>query len=252
MAFNVKNTTILKVFDMVCPSSCRGCGELGSGFCACCKNNILGDKINYCPNCKKVIRNGKCEECQFPFLTFMVGWRDEEIGELVGEYKYNSARELAGVFVELLDEILPQFMEEVVVVPLPTINKHIRERGFDHTFVVAKKLAKGRKWGLERAILRKNDTVQVGASEKERKEQAKRAYRLNEKSKIDSNKVYVLFDDVWTTGASMKEAARIMKKAGAKNVVVAVLAVNRIGRKPKLDGCAGGDGFDDEINNRVR
>lgn len=157
--------------------------------------------------------------------TFMVGWYDEVIGALVRDYKYNSVRVLATTLASLLDDILPVFKDKIVLVPLPTISPHIRQRGFDHIGLIAKKLAKMRGWEIRRCLGRRKNSVQVGASSNTRKRQAKQAYELI--GEIKKEEVYLLVDDVWTTGASMREAAKILKKAGAKRVMIVVLAVNR-------------------------
>ena len=232
MLFIVKNTTISSIFDIVCPHLCRGCGRIGKVLCECCKNNITGEHLNYCPKCKKPIKNGECEDCKLPFLTFMVGWRDEKIGELAEEYKFYSVRAMAEALAEILDETLPYFADEVIIVPLPTIEKHKRERGLDHTLAVAKKLAKRRGWKVGKVIERAVNTVQVGANAKERVSQAKRAYKIKDGFAADSKRIYLLFDDIWTTGASIEAAAKLMQKAGVKNLVASVLAVNRYGKKP--------------------
>ena len=67
--------------------------------------------------------------------------------------------------------------------------------------------------------------MQVGAKASEREEQARKAYAV--RGKLDVKKVYVLLDDVWTTGASMRAAAEVMKAAGAERVVGVVVAVGR-------------------------
>lgn len=232
MGFIVKNTTKCGVFDLVCPHRCRGCGELGELLCKCCKKDILDAAMNHCLYCGKVI-DFCCSECKKNFLgTFVVGYRDEMIGALVEEYKFFGVRGMERILGEVLDEFLPDFNGEIVIVPLPTIRKHVRERGVDHTYQIAKNLAKRRGWKVERLILRKKDTVQVGAGEKLRKKQAEEAYEFF--GKVDKEKTYIVFDDIWTTGASVTEVGKILKKNGAKKLVAVVLAINRKGKKPKI------------------
>ena len=161
-----------------------------------------------------------------PFvMTFMVGWQDEVVGRLVKEYKYQSVRALARVLAELLDDSLPVFGERAVVVPLPTVARHVRQRGLDHTDKIARELAKMRGFEVERVLERNKDGVQVGAKADLRKKQAKEAYQVVKK--VDKKKIYLLLDDVWTTGASILEAGKLMQKAGAERIVAVVLAVNR-------------------------
>lgn len=225
MDFCVKNTTFVGLGELVAPHICRGCGRTGEVFCECCKNNIILARQNYCLNCKRVVTAARCPHCQdFP-PTYMVGWRDEMVGRLVEEYKYHSVRQLGVVLAELLDEILPMIDGEVAVIPLPTITKHIRARGFDHTLGVARKLARRRGWKVAPVLKRAKDTVQVGAGNTARLLQAAEAYSLD--GKIEPDTTYILLDDVWTTGASMRAALKKLQQAGAHKIVITVLAVSR-------------------------
>ena len=225
MVFRVKNTTFGGLLGVLCPHSCRGCGRIGEALCGCCKNNIILAHENYCLNCKRAVSGARCPYCRdFP-PTVMVGWRDELIGKLVEEYKYSSVKALGTALAEILDEILPVVDGKVVVAPLPTIEKHIRERGFDHTFEVAKKLARRRGWKVARILKRAKDTVQVGAGNTARLLQAAEAYSLD--GEIEPDTTYILLDDVWTTGASMRAALKKLQQAGALKVMIVVLAVSR-------------------------
>lgn len=116
-----------------------------------------------------------------------------------------------------LAELLTSVIEgDFCLVPLPTIRKHIRERGFDHIKLLCKKTG----FSFEEVLKRKNNTVQVGASGEQRQKQAKEAYSVNKVS----DKKYLLVDDVWTTGSSMLAACEVMREAGTKNLAIAVIA----------------------------
>lgn len=143
--------------------------------------------------------------------------------ELVKTYKYKSVRAIGRVLVELLDQVLPEM--EVVVVPPPTIRRHVRERGLDHTLVIARGLAKRRGWRCERLLRRMNDAVQVGVSAKKRREQAEKAYQCDRA--LDGSVTYLLIDDVWTTGSSMLAASEVLIKAGATKIAGAVLVMSK-------------------------
>lgn len=160
---------------------------------------------------------------------FAVGWRKGVLKKLVSEFKYESVRSVGEVLAEMLDETIPNLAKilpegaEVVVVPLPTIGRHVRQRGLDHTLILARKLAKRRGWKCERVLERAVDTVQVGAKAKERREQAEKAYEVVRS--VEAGKWYLLLDDVWTTGASMKAAERVLREAGAEKIIGAVIEV---------------------------
>ncbi len=108
------------------------------------------------------------------------------------------------------------------VVPLPTISKHIRERGFDHIGLIAKKMSNISNYIYDPVLMRANKTVQVGASVEKRKKQAAEAYKVC--GEIDSNAEYLLIDDVWTSGSSMMAAYEKIFQAGARKISIAVIA----------------------------
>ncbi len=235
MKFIVKNTTKFSPLDLICPHICRGCGRLGKVLCECCKNDILSAQKAICPLCKVVVAEkyedvAKCNhDCESGFEEIWVGgWRESALAKLVADYKYRSVRACEDELVEILDQAIPEraLMESrVIVVPLPTVGRHVRERGLDHTWRLGQKLAKRRAWNCQRILMRAADTVQVGAQMSERKEQAERAYMLDRQIELDV--VYVLLDDVWTTGSSMNAALKVMKEGGAEKVYGAVIALSK-------------------------
>ena len=87
-----------------------------------------------------------------------------------------------------------QIPRDAVIVPLPTIGRHIRERGFDHTAHLARHLARLFGCRARRILVRNNNCTQVGASLMERQVQAKTAYAL--KKDVDRLQSYYLVDDV--------------------------------------------------------
>lgn len=113
-----------------------------------------------------------------------------------------------------------QEIRKIVLVPLPTIRKHIRERGFDHTLRLCFELENflqkrlddfGISVEYQSLLVRKNKTVQVGKEKKERVKQAEKAYGIREGIKNENKTLYILVDDVTTTGASLVAAKKILQ-----------------------------------------
>ncbi|HTJ73654.1 MAG TPA: hypothetical protein VL481_03625 [Verrucomicrobiae bacterium] len=122
----------------------------------------------------------------------------------------------------LLAERIGQLPKDVVIVPLPTVASHVRVRGYDHTLLIAKGVAKAQRLRLEKALYRRTSTTQRGEGRKTRQRQAKEAFGV--KGTLNSAATYLLIDDVVTTGATLQCGAKALKDAGAGEVWVAALA----------------------------
>ena len=216
MPFIVKNTTFPTFFDLISPHSCRGCGRIGEPLCQCCKNYILKNRTKICSNFS-----------DYPDLppVFVVSSKTGLLSSLIHDYKYHSVRALARPLAELLDSALPKNLpKNSVLVPLPTATNHVRARGFDHIYKIAKNLGKLRHLPIKRVLVRNKNTTQVGSNRKKRLSQASSAYYLNPKENIKKDVTYILLDDVWTTGASVTSALKKLQSAGAKKFIICLLA----------------------------
>lgn len=212
MSFIVKNTTRIDILDLIAPHSCKGCNALGSVLCKRCKNNLI-----------QTIQTSK----NHPGL-YCVGDRSSILANLIRDYKYNSTRAIGPVLADLLNQKLPNIEGQVIIVPLPTIPRHIRERGLDHTLKIAKRLAKyrGKEYKVQKLLVRNKNTVQVGTDKKTRISQAKEAYNIAPNVAINKDATYILLDDVWTTGASMLAAKKKLQQAGASKIITSVIAIS--------------------------
>ena len=226
----VKNTTIINPLDLLIPHSCRGCGAIGSALCKRCKNHIFKNQYNFCPNCKQATDNGICHACIDLPPTYIGGERTGLLDAIIHDYKYHSIRALAKPLAEILLHALPQPDHPVRIIPLPTAHHHIRARGFDHMKLIAKHLEKSSNhhYIFSPLIERITNTTQVGHDRATRLIQAKSAYQLSNRAHLDLNSTYLLIDDVWTTGASMRACIKILQQAGANNLMLGILALSRL------------------------
>ena len=228
----VKTTTFPSLLDVIAPHYCRGCGHIGKPICDRCEKNILRSNHNLCPLCKQKIKSGICSHCKnnksisLP-PSFIIGERSGLLNDIIHDYKYNSVRAYAKPLAKMLDYRLPKIDGTVNIVPLPTINSHIRSRGLDHTLLIAKKLAHLHpSYKVTKLLLRNANTIQVGSNHDQRIAQAANAYRINPKININKNATYILLDDVWTTGASLQSAVKILKANGVEKIILAILSLS--------------------------
>ena len=230
MPNNVKNTTFPGLFDLLAPHSCRGCGQIGSVLCDRCKKYIKDHHQAICPHCKNLTQSGKCPNCPDLPPTYIIGERSGLLGDIIHDYKYHSIRSLARPLAELMHEFLPPQNKPFIIIPLPTIDRHIRSRGFDHTKLIAKHLAKleGPNCTTKQLLVRAKNTTQVGTDRVTRIAQASSAYAITAHATIDPSTTYILLDDVWTTGASMRACTKILQQAGVSKIVLAILTLSRL------------------------
>ena len=223
----VKITIEKFILDMVLPNRCVRCQREGGIFCDRCKKYI------------SIINPGYVMEDMYGFEKLLVaGLKEGWFEKMVRDFKYKGRRDYGEFLAEKLGEVIFGEVKrieirKIVLVPLPTIRKHIRERGFDHTLrlcfelenFLQKRLEKlGMKVEYEDLLVRKNKTVQVGKEKKERVKQAEKAYGIREGVKIENKTLYILVDDVTTTGASLAAAKKILQ---ANLVWAAVLMKER-------------------------
>lgn len=135
---------------------------------------------------------------------------------MIHAYKFTSQRALAHSIARCIADVLPELPHNLVIVPVPTIPAHIRERGFDHTLELAKQLSVQLQRPVLRALRRNTMTVQRGATRQARIAQAADAF-LCRKS-LDPALYYLVIDDVVTTGATISAAAQVLQDAGAGTV----------------------------------
>lgn len=213
-----------KVLSIIAPHYCCGCGEIGSLLCSNCKKDITSEQNMVCIVCHRPTNAmWLCRDCHTPYeRVWMVGNRDGILQRLIGDYKFQRARSGYKDLGDLLLTVLSELPPEVVIVPIPTVSSHIRERGYDHMWLIAKYIARARDLKLERLLYRQTNTKQRQATAKQRLAQAKQAFMV--RGNIDPEIPYLLLDDVITTGATIKYASKALRDAGAKHIWVAVIA----------------------------
>ena len=214
----MKNKEFL--LDLIFPKFCLGCKKEGSFLCEDCFSTL---EIS--------TSHRKFKGKNLADLYFPVNYENFLVKKLIQNFKYpplikELKKELALIIVShfLLLDKKPNF-SQFVLVPIPLSKKKLKCRGFNQAEEIGKELANFLKIPLisDCLIKIKETKDQVELSEKERKENVKGAFFTKNKEKILGENV-LLVDDVFTTGSTMEEAARVLKEAGAKKIVGIVVA----------------------------
>ncbi len=213
---------ILKtILDLIFPEKCLNCH----------KRDIL-----ICENCIKNLDLNEKELDNFVYSIF--DYRNPIMKKIIWNLKYKNKKMLAGflaiylherILEELTDlEVFENFTNPIII-PIPLSKTRLKERGYNQTLLIAEeiiKLDRENKFILEKNILYKRKETEHQARIKNRQERLKNiidTFAISNQEKIQ-NKNIILIDDVVTTGATLKEARKILKQNGAKKIIAFTIA----------------------------
>ena len=148
--------------------------------------------------------------------------------EAIHQLKYGGKTYLAGSLGILLASFATGWLGNIdncLVMPVPLHRKRLRERGFNQSLLLAKVVRRLLCWKLDYLSLRRTRYTrpQTGLDSDERSKNVRQAFDLVHPREF-SGKIVVLVDDVATTGNTMNECARVLKKARCDKVFCLTLA----------------------------
>jgi ComF family protein len=167
-----------------------------------------------------------------PFVRALAyGSYESGLRELIHLLKYEHVRPAAGVLGRMLAEVIQELAAEfndALVVPVPLHASKLRQRGFNQAEDIAKaalKQLKTPRLQLAGGVLdrRRATESQTGLTRAQRLENIRGAFSFKQSEKLRDRDV-VLVDDVFTTGTTVSECARIVRRSGAARVFVATVA----------------------------
>jgi len=222
------------ILDVLFPSLCVGCTaelEKGAVLCNACMQTIHLHRSLFCGKCGARLPGGnKICHSSHPYILAAAGrYADETLRNLIHTLKFKRARSAAKTLAHLATRYLKQCdidLTDYVLVPIPLSRKRERERGFNQTTLIANTLAPILNLEInERVLARTRHTT----PQTELEDFDARVYNIQdcftivEPSSLKTRNI-LLLDDVTTSGATLSEASRALKKAGAKRIVGLVIA----------------------------
>lgn len=226
-----------QVWEWVFPRQCVGCGKSDKYICDSCLSSVSRVEA-ICPVCtKRAIGGAVHPRCKtknamdgLVAVFRYEGVVRKAIGQIKFKYKYKIGEELVASMIRIIEvnkgleyfDFLNFLSERPVPVPVPVHWLRRNLRGFNQSSVLADSLSK--RLGIKaKDILVRNKWTgrQVGKSRENRLSNIKDAFAINPKfhnSRYMIPKSVLLIDDVWTTGATMRECAKVLKRAGVERV----------------------------------
>ncbi|MEK7459476.1 MAG: ComF family protein [Patescibacteria group bacterium] len=214
---NILNT----ILDIVFPVNCIFCKKRGEDFCIDCINSA---------------KDAERESAKWIFPLY--DYRHPPIKKALWFLKYNKKKKIASIFAKIMYHIILEELSDLsimenfknpILIPIPLTKKRQRERGYNQAELIAKKLIElddNENFILKNDILIKNKETIHQANIKNRNIRLKNligSFIVKNKEEI-KNRNIILIDDITTTGATLNEARKTLKKAGAKKIVAFTVA----------------------------
>ena len=205
-----------KALEYIFLPSCGVCGKLGEGYlCKECEKELNKYTIN-------------CNDFKQKTDILHIFQYKELIRKLIIQYKFNNKSYLYKTFCEFIVKNKKAFdfiKSYDIIIPVPMHNRKKALRGYNQSELIAKELAKTAKIKIFTDVLikTKNNKVQSSLNKQDRKNNVKDVYKLVKKEKIYNKKV-LIFDDIYTTGATIEACKKEILTANVKSVGILTLA----------------------------
>lgn len=217
------------------PARFAVCDKPGQVICERCLLTLpYIDRLKACPACGAAFGITVCTECNSATLA----WREldsfgidacasatrltEKTRRIIVTYKDKGEMRLADPIAALMARALPRAWRSGTLVPIPARRDAREERGFDHIETLSRAIGIATELPTENLLAANRRKDQRSLEAKQRSRNAKAAFSLASPSRIP--KEVIIVDDVFTTGATLRGAAQVLREAGAETVRALVFA----------------------------
>lgn len=213
------------LLDIVFPKNCLGCGREGKYLCSICVGNIPHSQA-ICPYCRHPSIDGATHiNCQRKLgidgLTSI--WKYEGVirkAILALKYKYATeiSKEISEYVISSLQGLVLPPVHNLVPIPIYWYKQNVR--GFNQSIEVGGNIAeKMRLKFVPDLLIKKVSTApQADLSGEQRRKNLQGSFVLNPNFVLGTTYSVLIFDDVFTTGSTMFEATKVLKRGGVEKV----------------------------------
>ena len=194
-----------EIIDILWPKTCLGCGKEGQYICKDCA--IFLSEVD-------MIEAG-------PRSNIMSVWEYEGLMEkLILKIKYDGCYDIINELVEKAFKTIElNLPPDIYITYVPMYRKKEKRRGFNQAELIAKKVGERTNRPVGKLLEKiKDNRPQVNLGPQERAENVKNVFKMIEVRPQSMWQNVLIVDDVYTTGATVGECVRVLKKSGVKNV----------------------------------
>ena len=230
-----------RLFPFFLPPQCHCCEkfleEEQQGICSACLSKIHWIEPPFCSVCgipfaSREIENHPCGACMTKKKHFTMaralGSYEGSLQEAIHRWKYEGKITLTPFLGKWMTEGLHRYWNPDtfdLLIPVPLHKKRLRERGFNQALLLVKEL--NRRTGIpyrKRVLQKRRLTIpQVNLSGVEREKEVRGSFHIIGGEELEGKSI-LLVDDVYTTGATVNECAKVLLTEGAKRVDILTLA----------------------------
>jgi predicted amidophosphoribosyltransferase len=192
-----------RLLDWLLPTPCVVCLKLGAPLCVGCQKGFVTGSLRF----------------EIAGVTgFAISSYSKEAAVIVNSVKEKGITSLIPYLADLIVPHWPQELHRPILVPIPSSPSNTKKRGFSHTSIMAKALARRVVGSSSRKFLKSARVRldQVGLSPSDRVKNLEGAFRADLGGFHDLARPVVLVDDVLTSGATMAEAIACLRASGVE------------------------------------
>ena len=226
--------------DLIAPKKCYSCQKEWHFLCPQCLS-IMSNFRPYCYVCKDfsdnyLVHNDCKKEVYYDKMIVLSHYKNTHISKLIKDAKFYSKKDIFEDFWKYLKDLLLKNIGDLwlaksdfIIIPVPMYFLRKLYRWYNQSEILANYIWEFSKIKVENKLIKrvKNTRQQSKLSKGDRRQNLDKAFKINKKilDKLDK-KVFILVDDVVSTGTTINEISKLLKELWVKNIIALIIASN--------------------------
>jgi ComF family protein len=232
-----------RLLDFIFPSSCAFCRSPVDGsdipfFCSTCWADFAPILGPLCRSCGRPFESDealthspehRCYECRINppgfDMALSIGYFEGPLREAIHQFKYRPCRALGRPLGDWMASQIRMVNEVDLIIPVPLHRSRLRQRGFNQALLLASEINRfcHAPLSFDNLYRARPTRPQVELTGNERLKNVAGAFKVHRPEELQGKRI-ILIDDVFTTGATLRECASVLRKAGTIEVTALTLA----------------------------